>query len=152
MGCSDKGETPPPLPLKSNTADYGNLLDNQDLTSPSTPPPPPPHQRVGVLIRAESSSLMMHGTCNETSDRYTHLTFGSASSTIPCSCTSCADVREFVHAWFFCLHLGSLWICPSFLECVSQKSVGISQLAARAHTHLSIQCYLYSLPLVLRRD
>uniref|UniRef100_A0AAX7U030 Dedicator of cytokinesis 1 n=1 Tax=Astatotilapia calliptera TaxID=8154 RepID=A0AAX7U030_ASTCA len=45
MGCSDKGETPPPLPLKSNTADYGNLLDNQDLTSPSTPPPPPPHQR-----------------------------------------------------------------------------------------------------------
>lgn len=100
MGCSDKGETPPPLPLKSNTADYGNLLDNQDLTSPSTPPPPPPHQRVGVLIRAESSSLMMHGTCNETSDRYTHLTFGSASSTIPCSCTSCADVCEFVHVCF----------------------------------------------------
>lgn len=100
MGCSDKGETPPPLPLKSNTADYGNLLDNQDLTSPSTPPPPPPHQRVGVLIRAESSFLMMHGTCNETSDRYTHLTFGSASSTIPCSCTSCADVCEFVHVCF----------------------------------------------------
>lgn len=53
MSCSDKGETPPPLPLKGNTADYGNLLDNQDLTSPSTPPPPPPHQRVGVLIRDE---------------------------------------------------------------------------------------------------
>ncbi|XP_050922084.1 LOW QUALITY PROTEIN: dedicator of cytokinesis protein 1 [Lates calcarifer] len=45
MGCSDKGETPPPLPVKGSTADYGNLLDNQDLTSPSTPPPPPPHQR-----------------------------------------------------------------------------------------------------------
>lgn len=53
MSCSDTGETPPPLPLKGNTADYGNLLDNQDLTSPSTPPPPPPHQRVGVLIRDE---------------------------------------------------------------------------------------------------
>ncbi|KAG7228059.1 hypothetical protein INR49_005681 [Caranx melampygus] len=47
MGCSDKGETPPPLPVKGSTADYGNLLDNQDLTSPSTPPPPPPHQRPG---------------------------------------------------------------------------------------------------------
>uniref|UniRef100_A0A3P9NIS5 Dedicator of cytokinesis 1 n=1 Tax=Poecilia reticulata TaxID=8081 RepID=A0A3P9NIS5_POERE len=45
MGCNDKGETPPPLPLKGSTGDYGNLLDNQDLTSPSTPPPPPPHQR-----------------------------------------------------------------------------------------------------------
>uniref|UniRef100_A0AAQ4P8U1 Dedicator of cytokinesis 1 n=1 Tax=Gasterosteus aculeatus aculeatus TaxID=481459 RepID=A0AAQ4P8U1_GASAC len=45
MGCPDKGETPPPLPVKGSNADYGNLLDNQDLTSPSTPPPPPPHQR-----------------------------------------------------------------------------------------------------------
>ncbi|KAM3859327.1 dedicator of cytokinesis protein 1 isoform 8-T8 [Diretmus argenteus] len=45
MGCPDKGETPPPLPVKGSTADYGNLLDNQDLTSPTTPPPPPPHQR-----------------------------------------------------------------------------------------------------------
>lgn len=45
MGFSEKGETPPPLPVKGSTADYGNLLDNQDLTSPSTPPPPPPHQR-----------------------------------------------------------------------------------------------------------
>uniref|UniRef100_A0A8C5I479 Dedicator of cytokinesis 1 n=1 Tax=Gouania willdenowi TaxID=441366 RepID=A0A8C5I479_GOUWI len=48
--CSDKSETPPPLPLKGCSADYGNLLENQDLTSPSTPPPPPPHQRVGALI------------------------------------------------------------------------------------------------------
>ncbi|KAA8581416.1 hypothetical protein FQN60_002997, partial [Etheostoma spectabile] len=45
MGCSGKGDTPPPLPVKGSNADYGNLLDNQDLTSPSTPPPPPPHQR-----------------------------------------------------------------------------------------------------------
>uniref|UniRef100_A0A668AXF8 Dedicator of cytokinesis 1 n=1 Tax=Myripristis murdjan TaxID=586833 RepID=A0A668AXF8_9TELE len=66
MGCPDKGETPPPLPVKGSTADYGNLLDNQDLTSPTTPPPPPPHQRVGVLIRAERSLLMMHGPRNET--------------------------------------------------------------------------------------
>ncbi|KAM6951370.1 dedicator of cytokinesis protein 1 [Aplochiton taeniatus] len=43
-GTGDKGETPPPLPVKGSTADYGNLLDNQELTSPSTPPPP--HQRV----------------------------------------------------------------------------------------------------------
>ena len=62
MGCSDKGETPPPLPVKGSTADYGNLLDNQDLASPSTPPPPPPHPRVGVLIRPERSSLTMYGT------------------------------------------------------------------------------------------
>ncbi|XP_015202316.1 dedicator of cytokinesis protein 1 isoform X1 [Lepisosteus oculatus] len=45
MGYPEKGETPPPLPLKGSTADYGNLVDNQDLTSPTTPPPPPPHQR-----------------------------------------------------------------------------------------------------------
>lgn len=53
MGSSDKGEIPPPLPVKGSTADYGNLLDNQDLTSPSTPPPPPPHQRVGAVIRGK---------------------------------------------------------------------------------------------------
>lgn len=53
MGSSDKGQVPPPLPVKGSTADYGNLLDNQDPTTPSTPPPPPPHQRVGVLIRDE---------------------------------------------------------------------------------------------------
>ncbi|KAJ8404831.1 hypothetical protein AAFF_G00332180 [Aldrovandia affinis] len=44
-GCSEKGETPPPLPMKGSMADYGNLVDNQDLTTPTTPPPPPPHQR-----------------------------------------------------------------------------------------------------------
>lgn len=43
------GEVPPPLPLKGNTADYGNLQDTQDACSPSTPPPPPPHHRVGVV-------------------------------------------------------------------------------------------------------
>ncbi|XP_018616629.1 dedicator of cytokinesis protein 1 isoform X2 [Scleropages formosus] len=42
--CSEKGETPPPLPVKGTMADYGNV-DNQDLASPTTPPPPPPHQR-----------------------------------------------------------------------------------------------------------
>ncbi|KAJ0016214.1 hypothetical protein NQD34_014504 [Periophthalmus magnuspinnatus] len=38
----DKTEVPPPLPVKSSTADYGNLFENPDL-SPSTPPPPPRH-------------------------------------------------------------------------------------------------------------
>ncbi|KAJ8264468.1 hypothetical protein GJAV_G00149520 [Gymnothorax javanicus] len=45
MGCQEKGETPPPLPVKGSMADYGNLVDNQDLMTPTTPPPPPPHQR-----------------------------------------------------------------------------------------------------------
>ncbi|XP_056626925.1 dedicator of cytokinesis protein 1 isoform X1 [Triplophysa dalaica] len=40
------GETPPPLPVKSGMGDYGNLMDNSDLASPTTPPPPPPHQRL----------------------------------------------------------------------------------------------------------
>ncbi|XP_058882191.1 dedicator of cytokinesis protein 1 isoform X1 [Acipenser ruthenus] len=45
MGCPERTDIPPPLPIKSNTGDYGNLMDNQDLTTPATPPPPPPHQR-----------------------------------------------------------------------------------------------------------
>ncbi|XP_066549905.1 dedicator of cytokinesis protein 1 isoform X2 [Amia ocellicauda] len=45
MGSPEKGEIPPPLPVKGITADYGNLVDSQDLSSPTTPPPPPPHQR-----------------------------------------------------------------------------------------------------------
>ncbi|XP_067224876.1 dedicator of cytokinesis protein 1 isoform X3 [Chanodichthys erythropterus] len=44
-GYGDKGETPPPLPVKSSMGDYGNLMDNSDLASPTTPPPPPPHPR-----------------------------------------------------------------------------------------------------------
>uniref|UniRef100_A0A673J0E7 Dedicator of cytokinesis protein 1-like n=1 Tax=Sinocyclocheilus rhinocerous TaxID=307959 RepID=A0A673J0E7_9TELE len=44
-GYGDKGETPPPLPVKSSMGDYGNLMDNSDLASPTTPPPPLPHQR-----------------------------------------------------------------------------------------------------------
>lgn len=87
MGCTDKGETPPPLPLKGSTGDYGNLLEYQDLTSPSTPPPPPPHQRVGVLIRAQCNSLMMRGTWTEINVRYSHLTFSSTSTVIPLSST-----------------------------------------------------------------
>ncbi|XP_063077106.1 dedicator of cytokinesis protein 1-like [Engraulis encrasicolus] len=46
MGCGEKGEVPPPLPMKGSTADYGNLMDlNPELASPTTPPPPPPHHR-----------------------------------------------------------------------------------------------------------
>lgn len=40
------GETPPPLPVKSSMGDYGNLMENPELASPTTPPPPPLHQRV----------------------------------------------------------------------------------------------------------
>ncbi|TRY58239.1 hypothetical protein DNTS_021940, partial [Danionella cerebrum] len=42
---TDKGEIPPPLPVKSCMGDYGNLMDNSNLASPTTPPPPPPHHR-----------------------------------------------------------------------------------------------------------
>lgn len=125
MGCSDKGETPPPLPVKGSTADYGNLLDNQDLTSPSTPPPPPPHQRVGVLIRAERSSLMMHGTYNETRGRYTHLASGSTSPLSP------TPVRPVLMCVRSCLrvcvhvshsHLGLYCIlCLIFVMCVTEE-------------------------------
>lgn len=106
MGCSDKGETPPPLPLKGNTADYGNLLDNQELTSPTTPPPHPPHQRVGVLIRSERSSLMMHHMYNRSRFHHMRLTFGLTTSTVPHPCVTCANVPVFtfqrVHV-FACL-------------------------------------------------
>ncbi|NXO75929.1 DOCK1 protein, partial [Sitta europaea] len=43
MSSSDLPDVPPPLPLKGSTADYGNLLESQDLTSPTTSPPA--HQR-----------------------------------------------------------------------------------------------------------
>lgn len=124
MGCSDKGDNPPPLPVKGSTADYGNLLDNQDLMSPSTPPPPPPHQRVGVLIRSERSSLMMHGTCNETRGHYTHLTSRSASFSIP---TTVGPVLMCVHS---CLHVHAcftlacvlvLHLCIIFVMCVTEE-------------------------------
>ncbi|XP_028816915.1 dedicator of cytokinesis protein 1 isoform X3 [Denticeps clupeoides] len=45
MGCAEKGEVPPPLPLKGSMGDYGNLTDSSELNSPTTPPPPPPHLR-----------------------------------------------------------------------------------------------------------
>ncbi|NXS79031.1 DOCK1 protein, partial [Erpornis zantholeuca] len=48
MSSSDIPDVPPPLPLKGSTADYGNLMESQDLISPTTSPPahqqhlPPP--------------------------------------------------------------------------------------------------------------
>ncbi|NXH31165.1 DOCK1 protein, partial [Myiagra hebetior] len=44
MSSSDIPDIPPPLPLKGSTADYGNLMESQDLISPTTSPPA--HQRV----------------------------------------------------------------------------------------------------------
>ncbi|NWU29512.1 DOCK1 protein, partial [Dyaphorophyia castanea] len=43
MSSSDIPDVPPPLPLKGSTADYGNLMESQDLVSPTTSPPA--HQR-----------------------------------------------------------------------------------------------------------
>lgn len=47
MSSSDIPDVPPPLPLKGSTADYGNLMESQDLISPTTSPPA--HQRVSSL-------------------------------------------------------------------------------------------------------
>ncbi|NXA03239.1 DOCK1 protein, partial [Sapayoa aenigma] len=44
MPSSDIPDVPPPLPLKGSMADYGNLMESQDLISPATSPPA--HQRV----------------------------------------------------------------------------------------------------------
>lgn len=44
MSSSDISDVPPPLPLKGSMADYGNLMESQDLISPMTSPPA--HQRV----------------------------------------------------------------------------------------------------------
>ncbi|KAM9232799.1 dedicator of cytokinesis protein 1 isoform 7-T7 [Leptosomus discolor] len=43
MSSSDIPDVPPPLPLKGSMADYGNLMESQDLISPTTSPPA--HQR-----------------------------------------------------------------------------------------------------------
>ncbi|MBN3290076.1 DOCK1 protein, partial [Polypterus senegalus] len=45
LNGTSKPDVPPPLPVKGSTADYGNIMDNQDLASPTTPPPPPLHHR-----------------------------------------------------------------------------------------------------------
>ncbi|NXY11701.1 DOCK1 protein, partial [Pteruthius melanotis] len=42
MSSSDIPDVPPPLPLKGSTADYGNLMESQDLISPTTSPPAHP--------------------------------------------------------------------------------------------------------------
>ncbi|KAK2519517.1 hypothetical protein Q9233_011943 [Columba guinea] len=47
MSSSDIPDVPPPLPLKGSTADYGNLMESQDLISPTTSPPA--HQRMRKL-------------------------------------------------------------------------------------------------------
>ncbi|XP_040558501.1 dedicator of cytokinesis protein 1 isoform X4 [Gallus gallus] len=43
MSSADLADIPPPLPLKGSMADYGNLMESQDLISPTTSPPA--HQR-----------------------------------------------------------------------------------------------------------
>lgn len=59
MTGMDVAEVPPPLPLKGSMADYGNLMDSQDLMGSPPPPPPPPHHRVsGSPTRASSGPLL----------------------------------------------------------------------------------------------
>ncbi|CAL8380386.1 unnamed protein product [Gadus morhua 'NCC'] len=48
LDLNGTGETPPPLPLKVCTGDYGNVMESHDglhPPTPQTPPPPPPHHR-----------------------------------------------------------------------------------------------------------
>uniref|UniRef100_A0A8C5C4A3 Dedicator of cytokinesis 1 n=1 Tax=Gadus morhua TaxID=8049 RepID=A0A8C5C4A3_GADMO len=49
LDLNGTGETPPPLPLKVCTGDYGNVMESHDglhPSTPQTPPPPPPHHRM----------------------------------------------------------------------------------------------------------
>ncbi|XP_056384853.1 dedicator of cytokinesis protein 1 [Hyla sarda] len=41
LSAADPMDIPPPLPVKSSTGDYGNVMDYQDFIPPATPPPPP---------------------------------------------------------------------------------------------------------------
>ncbi|XP_053307197.1 dedicator of cytokinesis protein 1 isoform X1 [Spea bombifrons] len=41
MTSTEAVDIPPPLPVKGNMADYGNVMDYQEFINPSTPPPPP---------------------------------------------------------------------------------------------------------------
>ncbi|XP_069467585.1 dedicator of cytokinesis protein 1 isoform X2 [Ambystoma mexicanum] len=38
----EMGPIPPPLPIKGIMPDYGNVFENQEITTPTTPPPTPP--------------------------------------------------------------------------------------------------------------
>ncbi|ELW67263.1 Dedicator of cytokinesis protein 1 [Tupaia chinensis] len=50
MTGMDVADVPPPLPLKGSMADYGNVMESQDLMGSPTPPPPPPHQRLSFYL------------------------------------------------------------------------------------------------------
>nr|XP_009942214.1 PREDICTED: dedicator of cytokinesis protein 1-like [Opisthocomus hoazin] len=54
MSSSDVPDVPPPLPLKGSMADYGNLMESQDLISPTTSPPA--HQRRDVVLLVDMSA------------------------------------------------------------------------------------------------
>lgn len=56
----DMAEVPPPLPLKGSTADYGNLMETQDLVGSPVPPPPPLHQRVSRKLKRASLPFSLH--------------------------------------------------------------------------------------------
>lgn len=83
------GETPPPLPIKSGMGDYGNLMENPELASPTTPPPPPLHHRVKPLSihRHPHTFLAVNGAiiCNSEPTQdfilFSKMVIGSASLT-----------------------------------------------------------------------
>ncbi|XP_005995870.1 dedicator of cytokinesis protein 1 isoform X2 [Latimeria chalumnae] len=45
VASPEKAVVPPPLPVKGSMGDYGHVMENQELASPTTPPLPPPPQK-----------------------------------------------------------------------------------------------------------
>uniref|UniRef100_A0A8C4YF34 Dedicator of cytokinesis 1 n=1 Tax=Gopherus evgoodei TaxID=1825980 RepID=A0A8C4YF34_9SAUR len=66
----EMADIPPPLPLKGNMADYGNLMENQELISPTTPPAA--HQRecspVQIPSKNDNFSVCLSEICTDFSE------------------------------------------------------------------------------------
>uniref|UniRef100_A0A8C3SFB9 Dedicator of cytokinesis 1 n=1 Tax=Chelydra serpentina TaxID=8475 RepID=A0A8C3SFB9_CHESE len=63
----EMADIPPPLPLKGSMADYGNLMENQELISPTTPPAA--HQRecfpVQIPSKNDNFSVCLSERCTD---------------------------------------------------------------------------------------
>lgn len=127
----DKGETPPPLPVKSNMGDYGNLMDNSDLASPTTPPPPLPHQRVKRSIHihqwltyifmkrftAWSAFPLFKKIHEEISTCCSALRIVSVVLYDDCQCRLFSSL----HTERCDLHRADVWLCEAVRMCVTVK-------------------------------